>query len=176
MPAKRLIENRLEREFPLVPLLGHPAGFERHGSRPPRVLEPTTRELLRVEINHVREVAARPAHVAPAVQTPSGAALHAVLQRRQRVEIHQQERAREGGEVDVDQLSLDRPAWEIRSPAFAPIPDCRDIHVIQIGMPVVALPGFDDQRAPRRRIQRVVGIGRPDRAVLVRGRIGSLCP
>ena len=76
------------------------------------------------------------------------AALHAVLQRRQRVEIHQQQRARERGEVDVDQLLLDRPAGQVRSPAFAPVADRRDIHMIQVGMAVVALSRFDDQRAP----------------------------
>ena len=114
VPAKRLIENRLEREFPLVPLFGHPAGFERHGSRSPRVLESAARELLRIEILHVREGAARRAHVAPAVQPPSCAALDAVLERGQRVEIHQQPRAWKRGEVDVDQVLLDRPAGKVR--------------------------------------------------------------
>ena len=43
--------------------------------------------------------------------------------------------------VDVDQLLLDRQLREIRSPAPQYRPS--DIHVIQIGMPVVAFPGFD---------------------------------
>ena len=97
-----------------------------------------------------------------------------MLQRVGFVEIHQQFRSWERGEVQIDQLLLDRPAWQVRSPALAPVADGRDIHVIQIWMTVVAFAELDDQRAPQLGVQRIVGIRRPDRAVLARRRVGAL--
>ena len=176
VPAKCLVEDRLAAETSTGAIApGTQQVSSATGAVSPRVLQPAARELLRVEVFHVREIAAGRAHVAPAVQPPAGAALHAVLQRGQRVEIHQQRRARKRREVDVDELLLDRPAGQVGSPAFAPVADRRDVHVVQIRMSVVA---FAQLRRPAHSstlaYSRIVGIGRPDRAVLVRRCVGAL--
>ena len=174
VPAERLVEDRLQREVPLVPLLGDPTGFERNRSGLPDVLKPASRQLLRIEVLHVRKAAARCAHVTPAVEPPATAQLHTVLQRRQRIEIHQQQSARERLEVEVDQLLLNGPVRQVRTPALSPVAHGGNVHMIEVGVTVVALSRFEDERAPIPDIERIVRIRRPNRAVLVRGGVGSL--
>jgi malonyl CoA-acyl carrier protein transacylase len=73
LQAESLVEDRFQWVVPLVPLLGHPARFERDRLGLPDVLKPASRQLLRIEVLHVRKAAARCAHVTPAVEPPAGA-------------------------------------------------------------------------------------------------------
>ena len=106
----------------------------------------------------------RPPHVAPAVEAPAGAAPDAVAQRLRLVEVHQQRRALEGLEVDVDQRLLVRatPAGTGPSPRPSSRPSrcrrCRGRGGRRSARPAAATS------APQCwQVERIGGIGRPDR-------------
>src|SRR5207237_2703355 len=67
VPAQRLIENWLQRKTPLLPRFWDSTAFKRNGRCPPNILQLSTRDLLRVKIEHVREILERPSHVAPTI-------------------------------------------------------------------------------------------------------------
>src|SRR5215472_12507160 len=138
----------LQRKTPLLPRFKNAAGFKRYWRAAPNVLQLSTRDLLRVQIKHVREIPGWATHVAPAVEAPAGAFLGTVNERGQLIKVHQQQRARESLKVKVNQLLLYRPLRQIGSPAFSPVSDGRDVHVVQIGMAIIALAHFAYDGAP----------------------------
>ena len=60
----------------------------------------------------------------------------------------------------------------VGAPAFAPVADGRDVHAVQIRMPVIARPRRGHHRSPILQVQRVGKVRLPDLAVLVGG-LGS---
>jgi len=103
----------------------------------------------------------------PTIQTPASAALCTVGQRLGLIEVHQQWRVFECIQPNVDERLLKWKRRHVRTPAFAPVTDRRNIDAFQKWIAVIAPARFGDQLAPIFQVQRIGKVWLPDFAVFV---------
>src|SRR5207248_10929492 len=85
------------------------------------------------------------------------------------VKIHQQRGSRKSLNPNINQSLLKRKRRHVGAPTLSPVAHGRNIHTVEIRIPIVSFTYFRNEFAPRLERQRIAEMLLPNRAVLLRG-------